>query len=46
MAKPIAEEVVLIMKEDFMRNKNEIKLLEKATGAQPEFTNIDDKEQL
>lgn len=25
---------------------NEIKLLEKATGAQPEFTNIDDKEHL
>ena len=37
MAKPIAEEVVRIMKEDFMRNKNEIKLLEIPYGNENEF---------
>lgn len=37
MAKPIAEEVVRIMKEDFMHNKNEIKLLEIPYGNENEF---------
>ena len=37
MAKPIAKEVVRIMKEDFMRNKDEIKLLEIPYGNEDEF---------
>lgn len=37
MAKPIAEEVVRIMKEDFMRNKEDIKLLEIPYGNENEF---------
>ena len=37
MAKPIAEEVVRIMKEDFMRNKEDIKLLEITYGNENEF---------
>lgn len=37
MAKPIAKEVVRIMKEDFMHNKNEIKLLEIPYGNNDEF---------
>lgn len=37
MAKPIAKEVVRIMKEDFMHNKNEIKLLEIPYGNENEF---------
>ena len=37
MAKPIAEEVVRIMKEDFMRNKSDIKLLEIPYGNENEF---------
>ena len=37
MAKPIAKEVVRIMKEDFMRNKEEIKLLEIPYGNENEF---------
>ena len=37
MAKPIAKEVVRIMKEDFMYNKNEIKLLEIPYGNENEF---------
>ncbi|MDW4355171.1 hypothetical protein QI066_12175 [Staphylococcus saprophyticus] len=37
MAKPIAEEVVRIMKEDFMRNKEDIKLLEIIYGNENEF---------
>lgn len=37
MAKPIAEEVVRIMKEDFMRNKEDIKLSEIAYGNENEF---------
>ena len=37
MAKPIAKEVVRIMKEDFMRNKSEIKLLEIPYGNENEF---------
>ncbi|MCG1072279.1 hypothetical protein K4P50_11930 [Staphylococcus epidermidis] len=37
MAKPIAEEVVRIMKEDFMRNKDDIKLSEIAYGNENEF---------
>lgn len=37
MAKPIAEEVVRIMKEDFMRNKDDIKLSEIAYGNDNEF---------
>lgn len=37
MAKPIAKEVVRIMKEDFMRNKDDIKLSEIAYGNENEF---------
>lgn len=37
MAKPIAEEVVRIMKEDFMRNKSDIKLSEITYGNEDEF---------
>lgn len=37
MAKPIAKEVVRIMKEDFMRNKSDIKLLEITYGNNDEF---------
>ncbi|MGX0021538.1 hypothetical protein ACUXPG_002002 [Staphylococcus hominis] len=37
MAKPIAKEVVRIMEEDFMHNKNEIKLLEIPYGNENEF---------
>ncbi|WP_195212730.1 hypothetical protein [Staphylococcus epidermidis] len=37
MAKPIAEEVVRIMKEDFMRNKSDIKLSEITYGNENEF---------
>lgn len=37
MAKPIAEEVVRIMKEDFMRNKEDIKLSEITYGNENEF---------
>lgn len=37
MAKPIAEEVVRIMKEDFMRNKEDIKLSEISYGNEDEF---------
>lgn len=37
MAKPIAEEVVRIMKEDFMRNKEDIKLLEINYGNENEL---------
>lgn len=37
MAKPIAEEVVRIMKEDFMRNKEDIKLSEITYGNEDEF---------
>lgn len=37
MAKPIAEEVVRIMKEDFMRNKEDIKLSEITYGNDNEF---------
>ncbi|WP_260840868.1 hypothetical protein [Staphylococcus haemolyticus] len=37
MAKPIAKEVVRIMKEDFMRNKEEIKLSEISYGNENEF---------
>lgn len=37
MAKPIAEEVVRIMKEDFMRNKKDIKLSEITYGNNDEF---------
>mgnify|MGYP006926284947 CR=1 FL=1 len=37
MAKPIAEEVVRIMKEDFMRNKEDIKLSELSYGNENEF---------
>ena len=37
MAKPIAKEVINITKEDFMRNKNEIKLLEIPYGNENEF---------
>lgn len=38
MAKPIAEEVVRIMKEDFMRNKEDIKLSEIPYGNNNELT--------
>ncbi|MCG2396272.1 hypothetical protein K4S31_02380 [Staphylococcus epidermidis] len=37
MAKPIAEEVINIMKEDFMRNKEDIKLSEISYGNEDEF---------
>ena len=37
MAKPIAKEVVRIMKEDFMRNKEDIKLSEITYGNEDEF---------
>ena len=37
MAKPIAKEVVRIMKEDFMRNKEDIKLSEIPYGNENEF---------
>ncbi|MFF7090674.1 hypothetical protein ACFY9U_40960 [Streptomyces anthocyanicus] len=37
MAKPIAEEVVRIMKEDFMRNKEDIKISEIPYGNENEF---------
>lgn len=37
MAKPIAEEVVRIMKEDFIRNKSDIKLSEITYGNENEF---------
>ena len=37
MAKPIAKEVIQIMKEDFMRNKSDIKLSEIAYGNENEF---------
>lgn len=37
MAKPIAEDVVRIMKEDFMRNKSDIKLSEITYGNENEF---------
>lgn len=37
MAKPIANEVIQIMKEDFMRNKDDIKLSEIAYGNENEF---------
>lgn len=37
MAKPIAEEVIRIMKEDFMRNKSDIKLSEITYGNNDEF---------
>lgn len=37
MAKPIAKEVVRIMKEDFMRNKSDIKLSEITYGNNDEF---------
>ncbi|MCT2015149.1 hypothetical protein M3D50_11665 [Staphylococcus capitis] len=37
MAKPIAEEVINIMKEDFMRNKEDIKLSEISYGNKDEF---------
>lgn len=37
MAKPIAKEVIQIMKEDFMRNKDDIKLSEIAYGNENEF---------
>lgn len=37
MAKPIAKEVVRIMKEDFMRNKSDIKLSEITYGNNNEF---------
>lgn len=37
MAKPIAKEVINIMKEDFMRNKEDIKLSEISYGNEDEF---------
>ena len=37
MAKPIAKEVINIMKEDFMRNKEDIKLSEISYGNNDEF---------
>lgn len=37
MAKPIAKEVIQIMKEDFMRNKEDIKLSEITYGNENEF---------
>ena len=37
MAKPIAKEVVRIMKEDFMRNKEDIKISEIPYGNENEF---------
>lgn len=37
MAKPIAKEVIQIMKEDFMRNKDDIKLSEITYGNENEF---------